>query len=176
MAEDHINDVVTQVRAGNKLKVEALDRSNSTLVGTGSLLTIDNQIDPGTATVKVRAQFPNTDLRLFPNEFVNARLLVRTIKDANIVPTAALQRNNDASYVYIVDPDTSTVMSRPVTVVTTDGLQAAVTGVQPGETLVTDGFDKLQDKTKVVVRQPRAQQDSGAADAAPPTRHKGHKQ
>lgn len=181
MAEDHIADVAAQMRAGNTLKVQALDRNNSTLLAEGRLLTLDNQIDPGTGTVKVRAQFANSDLRLFPNEFVNAKLLVRTIKDANIIPTAALQRNNDASYVYIIDPDSSTVMTRPVTILTTDGMQAAVTGVQPGDTLVTDGFDKLQDKTKVVVRQPRAAQ-AGAPDAtstdtaAPHSGHKGHKQ
>ena len=185
MAEDHIGEVATQMRAGNKLKVQAMDHSNSTLLAEGTVLTIDNQIDPGTATVKVRAQFANTDLKLFPNQFVNARLLVKTIEDANIVPTAALQRNNDASYVYIIDPETSTVMTRPVTVVTTDGLQAAVTGVKPGETLVTDGFDKLQDKTKVVVRQPRgakgAPQDGSAPGAGGDgseshAGHKGHKQ
>jgi multidrug efflux system membrane fusion protein len=173
MAEDHISEVVAQMRAGHQLEVDAFDRANSTLLAKGTLLTLDNSIDPGTGTVKVRAQFANADNRLFPNEFVNARLLVRTIKNANIIPSAALQRNNDASYVYVVNPDTSTVLSRPVTILTTDGLQSAVTGVQPGETLVTDGFDKLQDKTKVVIRQPRAAQDSSAA---PPAAHKGHKQ
>jgi len=183
MAEDHISEVAAQLRAGQKLKVEALDRSNSTLLATGVLLTLDNQIDPGTGTVKVRAQFANNDFKLFPNEFVNARLLVRTIKDANIIPTAALQRNGDAAYVYVVDPDASVVMSRPVTISTTNGLQAAVTGVKPGETLVIDGFDKLQDKTKVSVRQPRGAQggspDGSAAapdSGAPHTGHKGHKQ
>jgi len=176
MAEDHISEVVKQMHAGNKLKVQALDRGNSTLLAEGTVLTLDNQIDVGTATVKVRAQFANSDLKLFPNEFVNARLLVRTINDANIVPTAALQRNNDASYVYVIDPETSTVLTRPVTVLTTDGLQAAVTGVKPDETIVTDGFDKLQDKTKVVVKQPRAAQDNGAPDNAPAGGHKGHKQ
>ena len=178
MAEDHISEVAPQLRAGNRLKVEALDRSNSTKLAEGTVLTIDNQIDPGTGTVKVRAQFANSDLKLFPNEFVNARLLVRIIKDANIIPTAALQRNNDASYVYVVNPDTNAVKSRPVTVLTSDGMQAAVTGVKPDETLVTDGFDKLQDGTKVAVRQPRGAQDAGApSDAAPPAGgRKGHKQ
>jgi len=182
MAEDHISDVAAQLRAGQKLKVEALDRSNSTLLGTGTLLTLDNQIDPGTGTVKVRAQFANNDFKLFPNEFVNARLLVNTIKGANIIPTAALQRNGDAAYVYVLDPSSSMVMSRPVTILTTNGLQAAVTGVKPDETLVIDGFDKLQDKTKVSVRQPRAAQGgspdgSGTPDSdAPHAGHKGHKQ
>jgi multidrug efflux system membrane fusion protein len=125
--------------------------------------------------VKVRAQFPNSDNRLFPNEFVNARILVKTLKDVSIVPTAALQRNNDASYVYVLNPDTSTVKSRPVTVQTSDGTQAAVTGVQPDETVVTDGFDKLQDGTKVSVRQPRAATES-ATPSTTPSIHKGRKQ
>jgi multidrug efflux system membrane fusion protein len=175
MAENYISEVVTQMRAGKKLEVDAYQHDDSTLLAKGVLLTLDNQIDTGTGTVKVRAQFANADNRLFPNEFVNARLLVRTIKDANIIPTAALQRNNDASYVYVVNSNTSTVKSRPVTVLTTDGVEAAVTGVQVGETLVTDGFDKLQDNTKVVVRQPRSPQDSGTT-AGPPAAHKGHKQ
>jgi membrane fusion protein, multidrug efflux system len=173
--EDFISEVVAQVRAGHKLEVDAFERDNSTLLAKGTLLTLDNQIDTGTGTVKIRAEFPNRDNKLFPNEFVNARLLVRTLKNSNIVPSAALQRNNDASYVYVINTDTSTVKSRPVTVLTTDGLQSAVTGVQPGETLVTDGFDKLQDGTKVAVRQPRAAQGNAAADTAP-AGHKGHKQ
>lgn len=176
MAEDHISDVVKELRAGHKLEVDAFDRANSTLLAKGALLTLDNQIDPTTGTVKVRAQFANSDLKLFPNEFVNARLLVRTLKDANIIPSAALQRNNDASYVYVVDPQTSTVQSRPVNILATDGLLSAVTGVKPDETLVTDGFDKLQDKTKVTVRQPRGAQDSGTDAVAPAGGHKGHKQ
>ncbi len=177
MAEDHISEVAAQLRAGQKLRVEALDRSNSTQLAVGTLLTLDNQIDPGTGTVKVRAQFANSDFKLFPNEFVNARLLVRTIKDANLIPTAALQRNGDAAYVYVVDPDNSTVMSHPVTILTTNGLQAAVTGVNPGETLVIDGFDKLQDKTKVSVRQPRGTPGASPdASGAPHSGHKGPKQ
>jgi multidrug efflux system membrane fusion protein len=173
MAEDYISEVAAQLRAGHQLEVEAFEHDNSTLLAKGTVLTLDNQIDAGTGTVKVRAQFPNTDNRLFPNEFVNARLLVKTLTGVNIVPSAALQRNNDASYVYVVNPSTNTVMSRPVTVQATDGLQSAVNGVNPDETVVTDGFDKLQDKTKVVIRQPRSPQDSGAGPAAT---HKGHKQ
>jgi multidrug efflux system membrane fusion protein len=178
MAEDHIAEVAAQMRAGNRLKVQALDRSNSQLLAEGTVMTLDNQIDPGTGTVKVRAMFSNSDLKLFPSEFVNAKLLVRTINDANIIPTAALQRNNDASYVYVIDPDSSTVMSRPVTILTTDGVQAAVNGVKPDENLVTDGFDKLQDKTKVIVRQPRAAApaDATSTGAAPHSGHKGQKQ
>jgi multidrug efflux system membrane fusion protein len=175
IAEDFISEIVAQLRAGHKLEVDAFERDNSTLLAKGTLLTLDNQIDTGTGTVKIRAEFPNTDNHLFPNQFVNARILVRTLKNTNIVPSAALQRNNDASYVYVINADTSTVKTRPVTVLATDGLDSAVTGVEAGETLVTDGFDKLQDGTKVVVRQPRAPQAPGAPDTAAAA-HKGNKQ
>jgi multidrug efflux system membrane fusion protein len=170
MAEDYISEVAAQVRAGHKLEVDAFERDNSTLLARGTVLTLDNEIDTGTGTVKVRAAFPNRDNRLFPNEFVNARLLVRTLKDANIVPSSALQRNNETSYVYVINPATGRVKSRPVTVLTTDGLQSAVTGVRPGETVVTDGFDKLQDNTKVSMRQPRPAPERPTADATPATR------
>jgi membrane fusion protein, multidrug efflux system len=117
----------------------------------GTLLTIDNLVDSSTGTVKVRAIFPNRDYKLFPNEFVNARLLVRTLMGVNIVPNAAIQRNNDVAFVYVVSGN-QTVQSRNIKVGTTDGNQSAVTGVKPGEVVVTDGFDKLQDGTKVMVR------------------------
>jgi membrane fusion protein, multidrug efflux system len=152
MAEDFIYDVVTQMRAGHPLRVDAYDRDNQTHLAQGTLLTLDNQIDTATGTVRVRASFTNADWRLFPNEFVNARLLVKTLMGANIIPTAAIQRNNDVSFVYVIDPAKSTVLARNVTVATTDALAAAVTGVAPGETVVTDGFDKLQDNVKVVAR------------------------
>ena len=152
MAEDYIHDVVTQMRAGHTLRVDTYDRDNQTHLAQGTLLTLDNQIDTGTGTVRVRASFSNSDWRLFPNEFVNARLLVKTLTGVNIIPTAAIQRNNDVSFVYVIDPTKSTVLSRNITVATTDGLLAAVTGVTPDETVVTDGFDKLQDNVKVVPR------------------------
>ena len=152
MAEDYIHDVVTQMRAGHTLRVDAYDRDNQTHLAQGTLLTLDNQIDTGTGTVRVRASFSNSDWRLFPNEFVNARLLVKTLTGVNIIPTAAIQRNNDVSFVYVIEPAKSTVLSRNITVATTDGLLAAVTGVMPDEMVVTDGFDKLQDNVKVVSR------------------------
>jgi multidrug efflux system membrane fusion protein len=152
MAEDYIHDVVTQMRTGHSLRVDAYDRDNQTHLAQGTLLTLDNQIDINTGTVRVRASFSNSDWRLFPNEFVNARLLVKTLMGANIIPTAAIQRNNEVSFVYVVDPAKSTVLARNITVATTDGLAAAVTGVAPDETVVTDGFDKLQDNVKIVAR------------------------
>jgi multidrug efflux system membrane fusion protein len=161
MAEDYIYDVATQMRAGHQLRVDALDRDNQTELAQGTVLTLDNQIDTATGTVKVRASFANRDYRLFPNEFVNARLLVKTLMRVNIIPTAAIQHNNEVSFVYVVGPN-NTVQSRNITVATTDGLSAAVTGVKPGETLVTDGFDKLQDGTKVVIRPERSATGKGA--------------
>jgi multidrug efflux system membrane fusion protein len=152
MAEDYINEVVSQMRVGHKLPVDALDRDNQTELAQGTVLTLDNQIDPTTGTVRVRARFPNVDNRLFPNEFVNARLLVKTLINVNLVPTAAIQRNNDVAFVYVVDPTKKTVQSRNVNIATSDGNMAAVTGVSPGETVVMDGFDKLQDGTKVAIR------------------------
>ena len=110
--------------------------------------------------MRVRASFPNRDNKLFPNEFVNAKLLVRTLMGVNLVPMAAIQRNNDISFVYIVNTN-KTVQSRNINVATSDGTNAAVTGVNPGDTVVTDGFDKLQDGSKVVIRKPVGQNPPG---------------
>ncbi|MBV8810977.1 MAG: efflux RND transporter periplasmic adaptor subunit, partial [Acidobacteriaceae bacterium] len=144
MAEGYISQVVAQMRAGHKLRVDALDSFNETELAQGTVLTIDNQVDVNTGTVKVRATFANGDLRLFPNEFVNAKLLVRTLNNVNLIPTAAIQRNNDIAFVYVVNAN-STVQSRNINIATMEGNTAAVTGLVQGEKLVTDGFDKLQD-------------------------------
>jgi membrane fusion protein, multidrug efflux system len=156
MAEDYIHDVATQLRAGHTLRVDALDRDNSTHLAQGALLTLDNQIDTTTGTVKVKANFANNDFRLFPNEFVNAKLLVKTLVGVNLIPIAAIQRNNDVAFVYVIDESNNTVKSRNVTIAATDGAAAAVTGVTTGEMLVTDGFDKLQDGVKITIRAPRS--------------------
>ncbi len=154
MAEDYLSEVIGEMRLGHKLRVDALDRANQSEIAQGTVLTIDNQVDTTTGTVKVRATFANRDFRLFPNEFVNARLLVRTLRNVNLIPTAAIQRNNDVAFVYVVNPSTKTVQSRNIKIATTDGDTAAVTGVTAGETLVIDGFDRLQDGATVVVRKP----------------------
>jgi membrane fusion protein, multidrug efflux system len=156
MAEDYIHDVATQLRAGHTLRVDALDRDNSTHLAQGALLTLDNQIDTTTGTVKVKANFANNDFRLFPNEFVNAKLLVKTLVGVSLIPIAAIQRNNDVAFVYVIDESNNTVKSRNVTIAATDGAAAAVTGVTTGEMLVTDGFDKLQDGVKITIRAPRS--------------------
>lgn len=175
MAEDYISEVVNQMRAGHRLRVDALDRDNQTELAQGTVLTLDNQIDTTTGTVKVRATFANRDNRLFPNEFVNAKLLVKTLKNVNLVPTSAIQRNNDVAYVYVVG-ENQTVKSRNIEVATTDGDTAAVTGVQPGELLVTDGFDRLEDGSKVVVRKPvnpNGQRSSQASQTPTPQAQPG---
>jgi multidrug efflux system membrane fusion protein len=154
MAEDYLDEVVQQMQHGRKLRVDARSRDNQTELADGTVLAIDSQIDTTTGTVRVRATYPNRDNMLFPNEFVNARLLVKTLMGVDIIPTAAIQRNNDVAFVYMVNSD-NTVKSQNITIATTDGNNAAVTGVAPGQTLVTDGFDKLQDGAKVSVRQPR---------------------
>jgi membrane fusion protein, multidrug efflux system len=154
MAEDYLDEVVQQMQHHKTLRVDARSRDDQTELAQGSVLAIDSQIDTTTGTVRIRATFPNKDNALFPNEFVNARLLVKTLMGVNIIPTAAIQRNNDVAFVYIVNAN-NTVKSENVTIATTDGNNAAVTGVVPGQTLVTDGFDKLQDGAKVSVRQPR---------------------
>jgi len=151
IAEDRLSGVVKQMRAGGPLRVLALDRSQSSQLAEGALLTIDNEIDPTTGTVKARATFPNLQGELFPNQFVNARLLLETLENAVVVPTAAVQLNEAQSFVYVVQDD-GTVQSRDVKVTAAEGDSAAVTGVKAGETLVTDGFDRLQNGTKVAYR------------------------
>jgi multidrug efflux system membrane fusion protein len=153
MPEDDIDQVAADMRAGKKIQVKALDRTDEHQVDQGTLLTLDNQIDVTSATVRGRATFANKKSELFPNEFVNVSVLVKTLMGVNLIPTAAIQRNNDVAFVYVVDTAKSTVHSRNIQVATINGNTAAVTGVVPGETLVTDGFDRLVDNGKVAVRE-----------------------
>jgi len=152
VAEDHLAEIVEQMHGAQPLKVLALDRSQSKQLAEGTLLTLDNQIDTTTGTVKARAAFPNLKFELFPNQFVNTRLLLKTLDGVVLVPTAAVQLNEMESFVYIVQPDGS-VQPRDVKVIATEGETSAVTGVTSGETLVTDGFDRLQAGSKVSLRE-----------------------
>ena len=141
---DHIQPVLQQVKAGRTLTVEAWDRDFQHKLAAGSLLAVDNQIDPTTGTVRLRALFPNEDSALYPNQFVNARLLVDTLRGAVLVPTAALQRSPQSTFVYVVKPD-STAEMRTVDVALTEGENTAVRkGVSEGEVVVVDGVEKLQ--------------------------------
>jgi multidrug efflux system membrane fusion protein len=149
IAEDSLGQVQTRLQKNAKLSVDAFDRGNQKKVASGTLLTLDNQIDTTTGTVKARALFQNKDFALFPNEFVNARLLVDTIHDATLIPTSAIQHNGQAAFVYVVQGDTAHM--RSVKQGVTDGGTAQVTGIAPGDVLANSSFDKLQDNAKVVV-------------------------
>jgi multidrug efflux system membrane fusion protein len=169
ISEDDLSQVTEQTSAGRTLSVEALDRAQQHKIAEGTLLTLDNQINTTTGTVRARATFPNKKNELFPNQFVNARLLVKTLTNVVLVPTAAVQRNSDAAFVYVVQPD-STVKSQDVKIVATEGETTAVTGAKAGDVLVTDGFDKLQSGSKIVDRAQTAAAP-GAPAATPPPAH-----
>jgi membrane fusion protein, multidrug efflux system len=152
VAEDYLPQIQQQLRQGHRLPVEAFDRAQQKKIATGTLLTLDNQIDTTTGTVRLKALFPNQDNSLFPNQFVNARLRVDTQRGAILIPTAAIQRNAQGAYVYLVKPD-QTVAMRTVSVGTTNENVAAVEGLKPGDVIAVDGFDKLQDGVKLVARE-----------------------
>lgn len=151
--EDTLEQVLQQVRQGKTLKVDAYDRTQEKKLATGTLQTIDNQIDPATGTVKLRAIFTNEDNALFPNQFVNARLLVDTLKDATLVPNPVIQRDSQGAFVYLLNQD-STISTNPVVVKVTDGDTSAVEGLEPDKLLVGDNFNKLTDGMKVQIRKP----------------------
>jgi multidrug efflux system membrane fusion protein len=152
VAEDHLGEIQTQLRQHKSLAVEALDRSAEIRLATGSLLTLDNQVDTSTGTVRFRGEFSNRDLSLFPNQFVNTRLLVRTLKNSVLVPNAAIQRNGSQAFVFVVQ--NNKVSIRNITERSTDGNMTAVAGLSAGEVVALSSFDKLQDATPVIVNQP----------------------
>src|ERR1041385_4206755 len=151
VAEDYLPQIRQQLRRGNRLTVDAYDRTQQTKLSTGALLTFDNQIDTTTGTIKLKAVFPNQDNALFPNQFVNARLLVNTQHGVILIPTVAIQRNAQESFVYVLKPD-QTVTMQTISVGTTDGNVTAVEGINAGDVIAMDGFDKLQNGVKVTVR------------------------
>jgi multidrug efflux system membrane fusion protein len=167
IAEDDLPAVTAQMSAGRTLSVDAFDRSQQHKLAEGALITVDNQINPTTGTVRARATFPNLGNELFPNQFVNARLRVKTLTNVTLAPSAAIQRNNDAAFVYVVQPG-GTVKSQDVKVIATEGESAAVTGVVPGAQLVTDGFDKLQSGSTIVVKQPQSSAPAETPTTPPP--------
>jgi multidrug efflux system membrane fusion protein len=164
VSEDDIPQVQAQLKGGRSLEVDAFDRSDSKNLEAGKLTSLDNQIDTTTGTVKFRATFPNKDLVLFPNQFINARMLVRTLRKVTLVPTAAVQHNGTAPFVYIVQPNT-TVSVQQVQTLTSDEKVTAVTGLNAGVKLATSGFDRLENGVPVTVRGDSAGQASGASGA-----------
>ena len=144
IAEDHLPQITKKMRSGGRLAVEAYDHDLQNKLATGYLLTIDNQIDQSTGTVKCKAVFDNKNNELFPNQFVNARLMIDTLRGTIIVPTAAVQRSPDSTFVYVVKPD-NTVEVRNVTPGPVEGDLASITeGLSAGDRVVIDGVDKLQ--------------------------------
>ncbi len=150
--EDNLPEVIKDMRKGQELPVDAFDRELKTQLANGSLETFDSQIDQTTGTIKLKAIFPNSDYSLFPNQFVNVKLLIDTLRDTLLVPAVAVQKSTQGNFVYVVKPD-NTVEVRAVTVAATQGDVIALnSGVTQGERIVTDGLDKLQAGTRVAVQ------------------------
>ena len=158
--QDNLPGVLKRLRSGERLPVEAYDREQKVKLATGALLTVDNQIDPSTGTVKLKAQLPNEDGGLFPNQFVNVRMLLDTRRDATLVPSAAVVRGGQGTFVYVINED-RTVALRKVAVGMSEGDSVSVeSGLAPGERVVVEGSDRLRDGAKVEI-------PDRAASAAP---------
>ena len=147
--EDSLGPVQERLRNKAVLTVDAFDRGGQQKIATGKLLTLDNQIDTTTGTVKARASFENKDTALFPNQFVNVRLLVTTLHDATLIPGSAIQHNGQTAFVYVLQDNTAHM--RTIKPGVTDGGTTQVTGLSPGDVLANSSFDKLQDNSKVVI-------------------------
>ncbi len=160
IAEDNLSQVQPRLRANAKLTVDAFDRASVKKIATGTLLTLDNQIDTTTGTVKARALFQNPDGALFPNEFVNVRLLVDTIHGATLIPSSAIQHNGNVAYVFVIQDNVAHL--RNIQPGVTDGGKTQVTGINPGDVLATSSFEKLQDNVKVVAGNPAPANPAGS--------------
>jgi membrane fusion protein, multidrug efflux system len=164
VAEDNLSQLRSQILHRTGLPVDAFDRSQMNKIATGRLLTIDNQVDTTTGTIRFRAQFDNQDLALYPNQFVNARLLVNTLHDTLLIPSAAVQRNGVQAFVYKVSNNTASIQN--IVEKTSDNNISAVEGLKPGDIVSITGFDKLQDGTKVEIEESPQATVTGNGDAA----------
>ncbi|HEX4769713.1 MAG TPA: efflux RND transporter periplasmic adaptor subunit [Bryobacteraceae bacterium] len=154
--EDQLPSVLRKLQGGAKLRVQAYARDQKQLLAEGTLLTVDNQIDPTTGTSRLKAVFPNENLALFPNQFVNARLWLDTERNVTIVPAVAIQRGPSGTFTYLVQPD-DTVITRALKVGMSEGEDVSIEdGLQPGDRVVVDGAEKLTDGMKVTVMHPSA--------------------
>lgn len=168
LPEDNIPDVVARLHSGAKIPVDAYDRSDSRKLASGTLGTIDNEVDSTTGTFKLRAMFPNDDESLFPNQFVNVRMLLNVDSDAIVVPTSAIEHGQQGTFVYVIKAD-NTVTARPVTLGPTEGERVAVvSGLAEGERVVVDGADRLKEGAQVVVQRPGG---AGGQPAGPAGEH-----
>ena len=165
--QDNLPGVMQRLRSGEKLPVEAYDREQKKRLASGTLVSVDNQIDPATGTIKLKAQFPNEDASLFPNQFVNVRMLLDTRRGATLVPNAAVVRGGQGTFVYVIKED-KTVELRKVGVGMAEGDSVSVeSGIAPGELVVVEGSDRLRDGAKVEIpdRAARAAPGEGKAPA-----------
>jgi multidrug efflux system membrane fusion protein len=152
--QDTLPPVLRRLKQSEKVTVQAWDKEQKNMLAAGTLLTTDNQIDVATGTVKLKAQFPNGEGKLFPNQFVNVRMVVDTVRGTVVVPTAALQRDNQGTIVYAVKED-STVAVRRVKAGPADGEVLSIeSGLQAGERVIVDGVDRIREGAKVEVVEP----------------------
>ena len=165
LPEDNVSQIRRQMQTG-ALTAQAYDRTNTTLVATGSLASIDNQIDNTTGTLKLRAMFPNQDETLFPQQFVNIRLIVNQLTNVTTAPLAAVQHGAPGDFVYLVKPDSTVAVQVVKTGIAEGQSVQIVDGLTPGERIVTDGLDRLRDGARVSVVDP----NQPANEAAPPSR------
>jgi membrane fusion protein, multidrug efflux system len=161
--EDNLGPVATRVSNAQRLQVDAYDRTAQKKLATGRLLTIDNQIDTTTGTVKGRATFDNKDNALFPNEFVNTRLLVTTLENVTLAPSSTIQQNGQTSYVYVIQDNVAHM--RTVKVGITDNGTTQVDGINPGDVLANSSFDRLQDNAKVTISKQLPSGESNSANS-----------
>jgi len=163
IAEDNLGQVQPRLRQRAKLPVYAFDRTSLNKIATGTLLTLDNLIDTTTGTVKARALFDNKDGVLFPNEFVNTRLLVNTLRNVTLIPSSAVQHNGQEAFVYVIQNNTANV--RSVKPGITDDNTTQVEGINPGDVVADSSFEKLQDKSKVIISKTPVQSSTTGSEA-----------
>jgi len=164
-------DQVNTAFAKNPIQVDALKSDDDSVIDHGKLAVVDNQVDPTTGTVKIKAEFPNANLQLWPGQFVNVRVLIDTLKQVVVIPTGAVQRGPNGTFVFVIDKDNKAKMS-PVTIIKQDEVQAVVSkGVTPPERVVITGFARLTDGSEVSV----ATAGQQAPAAQPPTRQRGQR-
>lgn len=165
--EDDVQRVESQLRRAHTMKVNLFDRTQNQQIAAGSLIALDNQIDTTTGTVKFRARFRNSLGALFPNQFVNARLLVNTLPAAQVLPTSVIQYNGQQAFVYVIDRATSTVHLQNITVTNEANEKSAVQGLTPGTLVAASNFDRLQDGAKVMTMGHNAPTKPGALPGRP---------
>jgi len=163
VAEDCLPQIQGQLKSGKNLLVDAFDRAQTNLLASGTLETLDNQIDTATGTLKLRAVFANDDGTLFPNQFVNARLHMNTLHDVTLLQNTAIQRNAQGAFVYLFKSEEQTVSIQPIVVGTTDGGISAVEGIAPGVIVAADNFSRLTDGASVTLRSMTNDVNKGAS-------------